>query len=38
MKLFNEIVAPARCRIVKFLASEGQQVEKDQPLVAIEEL
>lgn len=37
MKLFNEISAPVRCKIVKFLVTDGQTVEKDQPLVAIEE-
>jgi oxaloacetate decarboxylase alpha subunit len=38
MKLFNEISAPARCRIVRILVSEGSAVEKDQPLFGIEEL
>ena len=38
MKLFNEIAAPARCKIVKYLVADGDVVEKDQPLVAIEEL
>lgn len=38
MKLFNEISAPVKCRILKFLATDGQTVEKDQPLVAIEEV
>ena len=37
MKLFNEITAPVKCRIVKILADEGETVQKDQPLVAIEE-
>jgi oxaloacetate decarboxylase (Na+ extruding) subunit alpha len=37
MKLFNEITAPKRCRIVKILATEGQAVEKGQPLFGIEE-
>jgi oxaloacetate decarboxylase alpha subunit len=38
MKLFNEIATPARCKIVKFLIADGTTVEKDQPLVAIEEI
>jgi len=38
MKLFNQIKAPKKCRIVKFLVEHGASVEKDQPLVAIEEL
>ncbi len=38
MKLFNEISAPMKCKIIKFLAKDGQNVEKDQPLVAIEEV
>jgi oxaloacetate decarboxylase alpha subunit len=38
MKLFNEITAPVKCRIVKILAEEGKTVEKNQPLIAIEEL
>ena len=38
MKLFNEIAAPVKCRIVKVLAEEGKNVEKDQPLFAIEEV
>lgn len=38
MKLFNEIVAPVKCRIVQFLVEDGKPVEKDQPLVAIEEV
>ncbi|MBN2188372.1 MAG: pyruvate carboxylase subunit B, partial [Chitinispirillaceae bacterium] len=38
MKLFNEITAPVKCRIIKILAEEGKTVEKDQPLIAIEEL
>jgi oxaloacetate decarboxylase (Na+ extruding) subunit alpha len=37
MKLFNEITAPVKCRIVKILVEEGTTVEKDQPLIAIEE-
>ena len=38
MKLFNEIVAPVKCRIIQILVEDGKQVEKDQPLVAIEEV
>ncbi len=38
MKLFNEISTPVKCRILKYLATDGQTVEKDQPLVAIEEV
>ena len=38
MKLFNEIPAPVKCRIVKILVEEGKTVEKDTPLVAIEEV
>jgi oxaloacetate decarboxylase alpha subunit len=38
MKLFNEISAPIRCKIVKILVENGQRVEKGTPLVAIEEI
>ena len=38
MKLFNQIKAPCRCKVLKFLAGHGAAVVKDQPLVAIEEL
>ncbi|KMQ49909.1 acetyl-CoA carboxylase, biotin carboxyl carrier protein [Chitinispirillum alkaliphilum] len=38
MKLFNEISVPEKCRIVKILAKDGEAIEKDQPLIAIEEL
>jgi oxaloacetate decarboxylase alpha subunit len=38
MKLFNEIVAPVKCRIVKFLVEDGAMAEKGQPLLAIEEI
>ncbi|MBD3345543.1 MAG: pyruvate carboxylase subunit B [Chitinivibrionales bacterium] len=38
MKLFNEIEAPIKCRIVKFLIADGENVKKDQPLISIEEL
>ncbi|HSW39178.1 MAG TPA: pyruvate carboxylase subunit B, partial [Acidobacteriota bacterium] len=37
MKLFNEITAPKRCRILKILATEGQAVEKGQPIFGIDE-
>jgi oxaloacetate decarboxylase alpha subunit len=37
MKLFNEITAPVKCKIVKMLVEEGKTVEKEQPLIAIEE-
>jgi oxaloacetate decarboxylase (Na+ extruding) subunit alpha len=36
MKLFNEINAPIKCRIVKILAEDGKTVQKGEPLVAIE--
>jgi len=38
MKLFNEITAPKKCRIVKIIAPDGGSVEKGQPLIGIEEL
>jgi oxaloacetate decarboxylase alpha subunit len=38
MKLFNEISAPARCKIVKILAADGTSVDKDQELIGIEEV
>ena len=38
MKLFNEIVAPVKCKVTAFLVEDGTMVEKDQPLVAIEEI
>jgi oxaloacetate decarboxylase (Na+ extruding) subunit alpha len=38
MKLFNEITAPVKCRIVKVLAESGKVVQKGQPLIAIEEI
>ena len=38
MKLFNEINAPAKCKIVKFLVKDGQAVEKGQPLIGIDVL
>ena len=36
MKLFNQIKAPANCKIVKFLVEHGAAVKKGQPLVVIE--
>ena len=38
MKLFNEITAPKKCRIVKILGTAGQAVEKGQPLIGIDEV
>jgi len=38
MKLFNQIKAPGRCKIVKFLVEDGAKVQKDQPLIAIEDV
>lgn len=38
MKLINEINAPLDCRIVSFLVSDGQSVEKGQELIVIEML
>ena len=38
MKLFNEIAAPVDCKIIKFLVTDGTVVQKDTPLVAIEEI
>ncbi len=38
MKLFNEIAAPVNCKILKFLVQDGTIVQKDTPLVAIEEI
>ncbi len=37
MKLFNEIKAPANCKLIKFLVEHGDHVEKGQPLVVIKE-
>lgn len=36
MKLFNEIEAPANAKIIKFLAKDGDAVEKGQALIAYE--
>ncbi|MDR0330970.1 MAG: pyruvate carboxylase subunit B [Chitinispirillales bacterium] len=38
MKLFNEISAPCRCKIVKIIADDGAAVDKDQELFGIEEV
>jgi oxaloacetate decarboxylase alpha subunit len=38
MKLFNEIVTPVKCKILRFMVEDGAMVEKDQPLIAIEEI
>ena len=38
MKLFNEIIAPVNCLIVKLFVESGQTVEKNQPLVGIKEI
>jgi oxaloacetate decarboxylase (Na+ extruding) subunit alpha len=38
MKLFNQITAPAKCRILEILVQHGQPVKKDQPLISIEKL
>jgi acetyl-CoA carboxylase biotin carboxyl carrier protein len=36
MKLFNEIVAIEKCKIMEFLVKDGDIVRKDQPLIAYE--
>ena len=38
MKLFNEIKASTDCRVVKILVGHGEAVEKDQPMMIVEEL
>lgn len=38
MKLFNEIKAPFKCRILKVLPAAGQKVTKGQPLMEVEKL
>jgi biotin carboxyl carrier protein len=38
MKLFNEIIAPVNCLVVKLFVESGQTVEKGQPLVGIKEI
>ena len=36
MKLFNQIKAPCKCKIVRFLLKHGESVTKGQPLIQIE--
>ena len=38
MKLFNQVLAPCKCRVVSFLMEHGQAVKKGQPLARIETL
>ncbi|MBU8893509.1 MAG: pyruvate carboxylase subunit B [Bacteroidales bacterium] len=38
MKLFNEIEAPFKCKIVKILVDDAALITKDQPLMAIEKV
>jgi biotin carboxyl carrier protein len=38
MKLFNEIKAPFRCRIVRILLENATKVSKGQPLMVVEKL
>lgn len=38
MKLFNQIKAPSKCKIVKFLVGHGDAIEKGQPMAIIEKL
>ena len=38
MKLFNEILAPGKCRIKKVLVENGDRITKGQALMAIEKL
>jgi oxaloacetate decarboxylase alpha subunit len=38
MKLFNEIEAPFKCKIVKILIDDASLITKDQPLMAVEKL
>jgi biotin carboxyl carrier protein len=38
MKLFNEIQAPYKCRILKVLVQDATKVTKGQPLMAVEKL
>ena len=38
MKLFNEIQAPYKCRIIKVMAQDATKVTKGQPLMAVEKL
>jgi oxaloacetate decarboxylase alpha subunit len=36
MKMFNQIKAPYKCRIVRFLVEHGKPVQKGQPLMLVE--
>lgn len=38
MKLFNEIQAPFKCRVVKFMVEDASKVTKGQPLMQVEKL
>ena len=38
MKLFNEIEAPFKCKIVKILVNDATLISKGQPLMAVEKL
>ncbi|MFN2394560.1 MAG: pyruvate carboxylase subunit B [Bacteroidales bacterium] len=38
MKLFNEIQAPFKCRIIKVLVEDATRVTKGQPLMSVEKL
>ena len=38
MKLFNEIYANKKCKVIKYLVNDGDSVIKDQPLILIEEI
>jgi oxaloacetate decarboxylase alpha subunit len=38
MKLFNEIKAPCKCKIVEILVKDGTAVSKDQALIGIDEV
>lgn len=38
MKLFNQIKALKKCRIIKIMPKHGQAVKKNEPLVSVEEL
>lgn len=38
MKLFNEIEAPFKCKIIKILVDDAMMITKNQPLMAVEKL
>ncbi len=38
MKLFNEIKAPFKCKVIKVLVENGQKVTKGQPVLEVEKL